>query len=96
MKHTVESVYNHNYVHTFGNIHMTGTKTGDATVLNVRGWGYLTGNGALKIDMDEAAKIQDGFAELVVELLNKHFDDINHEKAYIQEGVRLNDPNEGR
>lgn len=36
----------------------------------MRGWGYLTGGGAENLPSDEAAKIQDEFAEWVVKILN--------------------------
>lgn len=35
-------------------------------VLLIRGWGYLTGIGGLHLPSDEAARIQDGFAEWVI------------------------------
>lgn len=40
---------------------------GDAMVCEIRGWGYLTGNGhgALGLDPAEAAKIQDANARLI-------------------------------
>ena len=42
-------------------------------ILDMRGWGYLTGKGsqALGLDEDEAAKIQDGIGEHVAELMNQ-------------------------
>ena len=36
----------------------------------IRGWGYLTGIGALNLPEDEAIKIQDDFANFVIETLN--------------------------
>lgn len=36
----------------------------------VRGWGYLTGTGGLNLPVEEANKIQDEFAEWVIEKLN--------------------------
>ena len=46
---------------------------GDVPVLEVRGWGYLTGNGhgALKQDPGVARAAQLEFAERVVAALNK-------------------------
>lgn len=40
---------------------------GDAMVCEIRGWGYLTGNGhgALGLPWDEAAAIQDANADLI-------------------------------
>lgn len=42
-------------------------------VLDLRGWGYLTGKGseALKLDEDRAAAIQDKLGAHVVKLLNQ-------------------------
>jgi hypothetical protein len=51
-------------------------KIGDASpVLDVRGWGYLTGkgHGALGLSVEQAKAEQDAFGELVADLLNKHF-----------------------
>lgn len=41
-------------------------------MLDIRGWGFLTGKGseALGMDEDAAAKIQDDIGKRVVELLN--------------------------
>ena len=38
--------------------------------LEIRGWGYLTGRGALALNEDVAIKHQDAFAEAVVTALN--------------------------
>jgi hypothetical protein len=47
------------------------TKCGDTNVLDVRGWGWLTGRGGgLAMNEDEAAKVQDQFEEWVVAALN--------------------------
>lgn len=48
---------------------------GQAKVLDVRGWGYLTGNGhgAHGLDQNTAASAQEEFGELVTSLLNQHF-----------------------
>lgn len=35
----------------------------------VRGWGHLTGVGALNLDHDKASEIQDAFAEFVIKKL---------------------------
>lgn len=43
---------------------------GDHKVMRVRGWGYLTGVGALALPTKEAIKIQDEFGEYIVEKLN--------------------------
>lgn len=49
------------------------TKCGDTTVLDVRGWGYLTGRGGgLAMSEDDAVKIQDQFEEWVIAALNHY------------------------
>lgn len=47
-------------------------KGGNMTVLDIRGWGYLTGrgSGALGLDKAEAIDEQKRFAEFVVNALN--------------------------
>lgn len=40
-------------------------------IMLIRGWGYLTGCGALHLPPEEAAKIQDDFADWIVETLSK-------------------------
>lgn len=40
-------------------------------VITIRGWGNLTGTGAHNLKAEEAANIQDTFAEYIVEQLNK-------------------------
>jgi hypothetical protein len=47
-------------------------KGGDTHVLDIRGWGYLTGggSGALDLPHDEACKRQDATGSLVVGLVN--------------------------
>ena len=44
-------------------------------VLDCRGWGFLTGTGAMNLGDDEATAIQDGFLEWVVITLNKSWED---------------------
>ncbi len=46
-------------------------ETGDTTVLDIRGWGYLTGKGALGMDNDEADKVMDQFEDWVIHALNR-------------------------
>lgn len=41
----------------------------------IRGWGHLIGCGALNLDPDHAAKIQDSFAQWVIDTLNNHDDE---------------------
>ena|SRR5687768_9366830 len=41
-----------------------------ARILDMRGWGFLTGKGGMNLPEDEAAKIQDGVGEYVTTLLN--------------------------
>ena len=47
-------------------------------VIDIRSWGYLTGqgHGALGLTQHDAAAEQDAFGELVAELLNKHFKEL--------------------
>lgn len=40
-------------------------------VITIRGWGYLTGTGGLRLPAEEAANIQDTFAQFIVDTLNK-------------------------
>ena len=47
-----------------GNIYLDGD-----LILVVRGWGYLTGAGCLNLSAKEARKIQDEFAQHVVNCL---------------------------
>jgi len=39
-------------------------------ILLIRGWGRLTGRGGLNLPEEEAIKIQDDFAEWIIETLN--------------------------
>lgn len=50
-------------------------------VLDVRGWGHLTGGGGLALPTEEAEKIQDEFGERVVAALNNG-DGGDGEKAF--------------
>lgn len=43
----------------------------DCPVLRVRGWGHLTGCGAMNLPVEVAVKIQDDFGEWVVNKLTK-------------------------
>jgi hypothetical protein len=55
------------------------TKCGDTPVLDIRGWGYLTGRGGgLALSEDEAVKIQDQFEKWVVAALNYFSDNEKH------------------
>ena len=40
-------------------------------IITIRGWGNLTGIGGHNLNADEAANIQDTFAEFIVQQLNK-------------------------
>lgn len=40
-------------------------------IISIRGYGYLTGIGGLKLSHNEAAHIQDTLAEYIIEQLNK-------------------------
>lgn len=44
---------------------------GDVHIITIRGWGNLTGIGAHNLPAEEAANIQDTFAEFIVDILNK-------------------------
>lgn len=44
-----------------------------ARVLDVRGWGHLTGGGAHGLPEEKAAAIQDEFGEHVAQLLNANW-----------------------
>lgn len=44
---------------------------GDVHVITIRGWGNLTGCGAHNLPAEEAANIQDTFAEFIVDRLNE-------------------------
>jgi hypothetical protein len=43
-------------------------------VLSIRGWGYLTGIGGLRLDVNTAAQLQDQFGDYIVEQLNKNIE----------------------
>ncbi len=43
----------------------------DKLFIDIRGWGHLTGCGALNLPSDVAAKIQDDFGKFIVEKLTK-------------------------
>jgi hypothetical protein len=44
----------------------------DKEFIIIRGWGHLTGSSSLNLDYDTAAKIQNDFANYIVETLNKY------------------------
>jgi len=47
-------------------------KTSDNTdILLIRGWGNLTGSGAMNLSAEVATKVQDTFADFIVQQLNK-------------------------
>lgn len=60
-KHKEESPFSHES----GNILFNGTK-----FIWMRGWGNLTGVGGHNLDPNFAAKVQDSFADFIVERLN--------------------------
>ena len=47
-----------------------GKGTGNVPVLLIRGWGRLTGTGGLFLPEETAVKLQDDFAQWIVETLN--------------------------
>ena len=54
------------------------TKIVDANgnlLCDVRGWGRLTGGGAMRLSDDEAAKIQDEYGEHIAKVLTEHWND---------------------
>lgn len=59
--------------HESGLILCRGTKEGDSIVLDVRGWGYLTGKGCGAHGMTDyaAISVQDQFGEWVAHALNE-------------------------
>jgi len=44
---------------------------GDTLIFYVRGWGYLTGTGALNLSEEKALEIQNGFIDHVLKSLSK-------------------------
>jgi uncharacterized protein with ACT and thioredoxin-like domain len=55
-----------NFTHDKGEIRIYGH-----LLIIIRGWGNLTGTGALNLSEEDAANIQDTFAEWIVETLNR-------------------------
>ena len=53
-----------------GNVRYTADKK-NKEVISIRGWRYLTGMGGMKLDESLAAKLQDDFAEWVIEKISK-------------------------
>lgn len=49
------------------------TEMGNKIIL-IRGWGYLTGNGGLRMSQEEAINIQDTFAEFIISKLTPNAD----------------------
>lgn len=43
---------------------------GGETLLNIRGWGYLTGNGSLRLPSDKAIDVQKSLCMFICEQLN--------------------------
>lgn len=70
---TFEDIYKKPYSEILGSVWVNEVVNGQAKVLDVRGWGHLTGSGALNLPHEYAEKMQDQFASLVVKLLNGHF-----------------------
>lgn len=58
------------YYHDGGRI-IVKTQNRDLEIILMRGWGMLTGVGGYNLPLEEAAKIQDAFADYCVEMLNK-------------------------
>jgi hypothetical protein len=60
---------------------------GPNPIIDIRGWGYLTGggHGALGLSVEQAKAEQDALGDLVADLLNKHFEDKVLEAEMLQE-----------
>ena len=61
--------------------------------LQVRGWGHLTGGGAMGLPEDEAAVIQDAFAEYTAHCLNTHqmlLDALEECLPYVKQALAAN------
>jgi hypothetical protein len=43
-------------------------------IVDIRGWGFLTGKGAMAYDSDKAAAIQDGIGWRIARIMNKDAD----------------------
>lgn len=69
----VETLKNDNlfFNHREGCIMMNNNNILETKIILIRGWGNLTGIGAHHLPPEEAANIQDSFAEFIVEQLNK-------------------------
>lgn len=61
------------FVHINGQIIEAGS---DTVIITIRGWGNLTGIGAHNLSGEEAANIQDTFADYIVEQLNNQSSDL--------------------
>ena len=56
---------------TLGSVFIEREKQGSVQILDIRGWGYLTGRGGgLGINQDDAERVQDDFEKWVVNALN--------------------------
>ena len=56
------------FVHDAGRIRMS---DGGPKVLLIRGWGNLTGMGSHNLSIEDAAEVQDTFADYIVSMLNR-------------------------
>lgn len=65
-QHPTDQPVKHSVKHDRGMIYMDETP-----VMLTRGWGHLTGCGALNLPGHEAAKIQDDFGEWIVKKLKQ-------------------------
>jgi hypothetical protein len=63
-------VHNGTFVYKNGYIVFEHNNEGKINVLLIRAWGRLTGTGGLNLRPDVAAKLQDDFAQWIVETLN--------------------------
>ena len=42
-------------------------------IVDIRGWGFLTGKGSLAMDENKAAKIQDDLGKHLTEMMNRDY-----------------------
>lgn len=65
----IEPLYNFSYIN--GDIYAFSTiNKKKKHIMMIRGWGHLTGTGALNLSDEDAVRIQDEFGQYIVETLN--------------------------
>lgn len=76
IKECQEQTLNFNpWVPPFQHIHGFITDSRGNTICQMRGWGYLTGQGALGMSGDKAAVIQDNMGDKIAKILNGDYGD---------------------